>query len=102
MPTLSRTPAETARNGARLALQRLQEPGRAVAVAAAMGISESTVSRLKNERMEEVVLMLAHLGLKLVPSEFRCVDPAAYTFLTNTTQRVMAKNPELIWESDES
>lgn len=84
-----------------LALQRLQEPGKAGAVAAAMGISDSTVSRLKTERMEEVISFLAHLGLKVVPAEFKCVDAAAYDFLTTTHQRVMSRAPHLIWEQEE-
>jgi hypothetical protein len=84
-----------------LALQRLQEPGKAGAVAASMGCSDSTVSRIKTERLEEVVLFLAHLGLKVVPSDFKCVDPSAYAFLTATHQRVMQAAPHLIWEQEE-
>jgi hypothetical protein len=101
MEASSRTPSETARKGVQLALQRLQEPGKAGAVAAAMGCSDSTVSRIKTERMEEVVTFLAFLGLKVVPTEFKCVDPAAYHFLTTTHQRVMQRAPDLIWEQEE-
>lgn len=77
MDASSRAPAETARKGVQLAFQRLQEPGKAGAVAAAMGLSDSTVSRIKTERMEEVIGFLAHLGLKVVPAEFKCVDAIA-------------------------
>lgn len=101
MDSSSRSPSETARKGVQLALQRLQEPGKAGAVAAAMGVSDSTVSRIKTERMEEVIGFLAFLGLKVVPAEFKCVDPAAYAFLTSTHQRVMQRAPELIWDQDE-
>ena len=101
MSSVSKSPPETARKGVQLALQALQEPGKAGAVAATMGVSDSTVSRIKTERLEEVVLFLAHLGLKVVPTEFKCVDPAAYAFLTTTHQRVMTKAPELIWEVDQ-
>lgn len=100
MTPVSRTPAETARKGAALAFQALQDPGTAGAVAVAMGLSESTVSRIKNERLGEVLTMLAHLGLKVVPADFRCVDAATYSFLTATHQRVMARAPELIWDSE--
>lgn len=82
-------------------MHALQEPGKAGAVAAAMGTSDSTVSRIKTERLEEVVLFLAHLGLKIVPADFKCVDRAAFEFLTATHQRVMQKAPELIWEQEE-
>lgn len=84
-----------------LILQALQEHAKAVTVAAAMGVSESTISRIKNERMEEVMLFLAHLGYKVVPSEFKCVDRSAYEFLTQTHQRVMKRAPELIWDVEE-
>lgn len=95
------TPAERARKALGLALKHLQEPGSAVAVAAAMGVSESTVSRLKNDHMESVLTMLAHLGLKVVPASFKCVDREAYDFLVRSHTRVMARAPELIWEQEE-
>ncbi len=101
MAPVSPAPAERARKGVQLALHRLQEPGKAGSVATAMGVSDSTVSRIKTERLEEVVLFLVHLGLKVVPSEFKCVDPAAYAFLTQTHERVMRKAPQLIWEQEE-
>lgn len=84
-----------------LALRQLQEPGKAGAVAAAMGISDSTVSRIKTERLEECLMFLAHLGLKVVPAEFKCVEPSAYAFLTASHQRVMQTAPHLIWEQEE-
>lgn len=43
-----------------------------------MGLSESTVSRIKNERLEEVLLFLAHLGIKCVPSDYQCVDSKTF------------------------
>jgi len=81
-----------------LVLQRLQEPGTAVAVAAAMGTSESTVSRIKTERLEEVLRLMAHLGMKVVPADYKCVNPASYEFLTTTHEKVMRMAPHLIWE----
>ena len=100
MVELSPMPPERARKTVQLVLQRLQEPGTGVAVAAAMGVSESTVSRIKTERLEEVALFLAHLGLKVVPAEFKCVDASAYAFLTSTHEKVMRRAPQLIWEAD--
>lgn len=101
MSAVSNAPPETARKGVQLALQRLQEGGKAGAVATAMGVSDSTVSRIKTERLEEVVLLLAHLGLKIVPADFKCVNPDAYAFLTRTHERVMREAPQLIWETDQ-
>lgn len=56
-------------------LQRLQEPGRQVAIASVMGVSESTVSRLKNEHLDTLCELLAHAGLKIVPVEVQCFPP---------------------------
>lgn len=65
-----------------------------------MGVSESTISRIKSEQLDKVTLLLAHLGLKVVPTEYKCVRPEAYAFLTATHEKVMRVAPELIWEQD--
>lgn len=101
MPSASSTPAERARKAVQLALQALQEPGKAASLATAMGVSDSTVSRIKTDRLEEVLMFLSHLGLKVVPAEYKCVEPSAYAFLTQTFERVQAKAPQLIWDADE-
>lgn len=85
-----------------LVLSRLQEAGRAVSVASAMGISEATVSRIKNDRLEETMLFLAHLGIKCVPAEFRCVDPermAAFSVLFDAAM-AQRRPSELVWGDD--
>lgn len=95
----NKTPTERVQLAQTLVLQRLAAATQA-ATATAMGVSESTINRIKTERMEEVLLMLAHLGLKVVPAEFKCVDPEAYAFLTRTHERVMRVQPQLIWDVD--
>ena len=100
MASSSATPAERARKGVSLVLQAMQAPGTAQALACSMGTSEATVSRLKNERLEEVALLCAHLGIKWVPANSKCVSPETYAFLTTSHARVMAVAPELIWESE--
>lgn len=94
------SPSDRAKKGLSLALKRLAECTQ-TSVAVAMGVSETTMNRIKTERLEEVVELLAHLGLKVVPSDYRCVDPDAYAFLTSTHERVMRKAPQLIWEREE-
>jgi hypothetical protein len=66
---------ETARNSHSIVLQRIREPGRQLAVATAMGLSESTISRLKNEHLQPLCTLLAHCGLKIVPTENTCIAP---------------------------
>lgn len=100
MPQVSIGPGERACKTVNLVLQRLQEPGTAAAAAVAMGVSESTVSRIKNERLQEVAQLLSCLGLKVVPNEFKCVDPEAYAFLTKTHEKIMRVAPQMIWEVD--
>lgn len=94
-----KTPIERAQLAQSLVLQRLAAATQ-TATAAAMGVSESTINRIKTERLEEVLTMMAHLGLKVVPFEFKCVDPEAYAFLTRTHERVMRQAPQLIWDVD--
>lgn len=94
------TPVERTQKAVSLVLQRMAE-GTQAALAVSMGISESTVNRIKTERLEEVMLMLAHLGLKVVPADYKCVDRESYDFLVRSHTRVMAKAPQLIWEADQ-
>jgi hypothetical protein len=83
-----------------LALRALQEPGRASALATSMGLSESTVSRIKTERLEEALLFLAHLGLKTVPTEYQCVDPKTFAAFEVLWERAMSQTTptKLIFE----
>lgn len=100
MAEASSTAGERACKAQQLVLQRLQEPGTAHQVAQAMGASEATVSRIKNERLEDCLRLVAHLGLKVVPADYVCVNREAYAFLTSTHEKVMRQAPQLIWEAD--
>lgn len=57
-------------------LQHLQEGGKQGAIAVAMGVADSTVSRLKSDHAEGVLALLYHAGLKVVPQSVNCY-PAA-------------------------
>lgn len=72
--TVSNMPTEIARKSQTLILQALQTEKRQTQIAAAMDCSQSTVSRLKNEHLENFCLMLAHAGLKVVESDAPVVD----------------------------
>ena len=67
-------PTEIARKSQTLILQALQTEKRQTQIAAAMDCSQSTISRLKNEHLENFCLMLAHAGLKVVESDAPVVD----------------------------
>lgn len=66
--------SERARKGLARVLQSIARPGSQAAISAAMGVSDATVSRIKNERLEECLLFLACAGFKTVPADKVCVD----------------------------
>ncbi|WP_431509878.1 hypothetical protein [Variovorax sp. DAIF25] len=83
-----------------MTMRALAEPGRAAGVAAAMGLSEATISRIKNERLEEVLTFLAHLGFKTVPAEFQCVDERTFAAFQILWEKAMSQTSaaKLIFE----
>lgn len=54
-------------------MQRLASVGN-LAVAEAVGVDESTISRMKPEKFQEFAKILAVLDLKIVPNEMKCFD----------------------------
>jgi len=101
MSASSPTPAERARKAHVTVLKAMQEPGRQVAAATAMGVSESTVSRMKTEHLESFCALLAHLGLKVVPVEMQCF-PAdkvqALLTLARDHLSTIERPDQLVWE----
>ena len=65
----ARTIERVAHKSLTTALQALSQVGQ-VEIAQCLGISNSTVSRIKSERLEEVVKVLAACGLKIVPQDY--------------------------------
>ncbi|MDR0478314.1 MAG: hypothetical protein LBH31_00620 [Burkholderiaceae bacterium] len=55
-------------------LQRLQETGMGVALAASLGVSESTISRIKNDQLANVLALVYAAGFKVVPQCQECAD----------------------------
>lgn len=100
---LSITPQERARKAFSRLLVAMQEPGRQVALAASLGTSESTISRLKTEKTEDVLALVYACGFKLVSEDKVCVDGAALEFMRATTARVLASEEAAkhLWDSGE-
>ena len=67
-------PLERARQIEVRLLQRLADHGGAH-LAAATGLSEAKVSRLKNEHLVDFAKLLVALGLKVVSEDVRCYQP---------------------------
>lgn len=102
MTASSFSPTDTHRKASVLVARALAEPGRAAALATALGTSESTISRIKNERLDEVLMFIAHLGLKLVPTGYRCVDERTFMAFEHLWSRAMQSTSpaKLIFEDD--
>lgn len=78
MPQVSPKQRETARKGLQFLLHALSSMGGAQ-VAEALGVSEATLSRIKNEDLERVVLLIAILDGKVVPAIASCRSPREWS-----------------------
>lgn len=79
MNKLSETQEERARKNNTIILQRLASVGNKP-VAHALGCDESTISRMRAEKIQELATMLAVLDLKVVPVDMRCFKQSDVEF----------------------
>lgn len=93
MPESSPDPLARARKFQSQILQRLA--GMQAQVAAALGLSESTISRDK-EGFERLCAILAHLGFKVVDQTKVCVPPGEIAFLRQLYAKVSADAPWML------
>lgn len=82
--------AERARNAKSRVLAALKDPGSQVAIAASMGVSEATVTRIKNDRLDECLAFLYTAGFKVVPQESVSVDPSRLDTILTAAQATFA------------
>lgn len=94
------TPQERMRRSLTLVLQRLAVPGTQARLADSAGLSESTVSRIKSDRLEDVLTMLAYLDLKVVDASATCVPRAKYEQMEAMATTLMQKAPRLYFEDE--
>lgn len=80
---------ETARKIVRSIFQRLASVGQ-TEVATTLSVSESTVSRLK-EQVPQFAGMLSKLGLKVVPVEMQCYDEKTLSSILELAKQRMAQ-----------
>jgi hypothetical protein len=80
MSELSDTQRETARKSLTLILQRLSSVGQNT-VAKALSLSEPTLSRMAATQFEQCANAFAVLGVKVVPTHFRCYNPRTFAAL---------------------
>ena len=101
MPTALLAPTERARKITCIVLQRVQRNATQVAIAAAMGVSEATLSRLLSDHLDKFAGVLAHAGLKVVPVEVQCFQPdkvAALLTLARDHLSAIERPEQLMWE----
>jgi hypothetical protein len=89
MAALSPPPDERARKIVKLIFQRLSSAGQNT-VAQGLGVSEATVSRMKEEA-PRFAAMFSLLGLKVVPAEMKCYDEATLASILQLAQQRMAQ-----------
>lgn len=101
MDQASISPTERARKIASTVLQAMQKDAKQTAIAAAIGVSDSTVSRLVSDHLDKFSLVLAHAGLKVVPVEMQCFPQAKVQALLTLARDHLAQidHPDqLTWE----
>lgn len=101
---------ERARKNLAAILTRLSSAGQARA-AEAIGVSESTISKMKSKQgdarssdLELLAGLLAYCGLKVVPVEMRCFNPekiGAILTLAKDNLANIAGPEQLSWEDPE-
>lgn len=77
--------------------------GRQVQIAAALGVNESTVSRLLSDHLPKLAEILARCGLKVVPAHWRCVDPDVAKAMDLLHSRAIERAGgavKLMWEDE--
>lgn len=98
MAPLSEQQQERSRKNFSTILAALGRAGQ-VHVAAAIGVHESTVSKIKSDELERLAALLAACGLKVVPQEFRCAKPeiieAALVFARAAMEQ---HSSSLVWD----
>lgn len=89
-------PSERARKIVQIVLQRLSE-SRQSEIAAALGVSEATISRVKNDQIELLARILAQAGLHVVPVEACVVEKKVLESINVLLSTALQKYPNLTY-----
>ena len=95
MAEVSAAVIDMSRKIERTILRALAEHGQASA-AGLMGVSESAVSRMKDGHLESLSRLLAATGLKVVPAQYRCMDPVKAQAMVTMYEAAMQRIPNTI------
>lgn len=100
MTAVSSAIAENARKNEKAVLQAFARVSQ-TRVAEAMGVSDSTVTRLKEGGIEQACVLLAACGLKVVPTDHQCFprDKIQALLTLARDHLVQMEHPEeLVWD----
>lgn len=103
MSELSLTPTERARKAYSEFLNAMKPVGTAQKIAELMGTSETTISNIKNQKVEDALYLLYQLGYKLVPADKVCVSRDMYASVTTIARRAFANEEtanSLMWDDE--
>jgi len=89
METVCISPIEKARNAEGRVLQAFSCIGKATAIAASLGWSDTKVSRVENEHIPEALRVLYALGFKIVSSDKVCVSADELRMLRKSYARAV-------------
>lgn len=104
MTALSSTPSERSRKAHSDVLRALQPSGTQATVALALGVSESTISRTKTEKLEDSIALMYQLGFKVVSGDRVCVDRDKYEAMCTIARAAMScpvTANRLIWDGEQ-
>lgn len=82
-------PGEIARKSLTICIQAISRVGQQE-IASVLGTSEPTVSRWKNEDLENIIRMLSVAGLKVVNGDRVCVRRAEWALVTRIAARALS------------
>lgn len=85
-----------------LVLQSVSRVGQ-VSIARSMSVDEATVSRIKNERLEQSIELILAAGCKVVPAEMQCYRPASIASILQLAKERMEQleSPDQLQWDDE-
>ena len=99
MTEASPSPIEKSRKAYSALLQALSDGGKQGAIAVALGVSDSTVSRIKTDKVEDALALLYLAGFKVVPQDVKCYR-ADYVEALHTMARMhITEARTLEWDS---
>lgn len=100
MATVNVPASDRARKNLKTILQALATVGQGPA-ADAIGVSESTISRMKDGDLDRLAQLLAVLGLKVVPETVKCYEPKFIESIFQLAKQRMSQvesASELSWD----